>query len=197
MFFSFFRNLKSRIKRSREHRELMHTLQQTAILFETLAKFKSAGLIYYDFRQNIVTIAQVLAEQFLYSDKEWQNFLQQCHLWASYQYSVSEYTRIYSKVQADAEAEAYRAKNEQRPESMRQPLTEAERRLARMRGVSRYDSEHPHTPITPPEIQFVILGAADGKPLAVARQLDGRFETATVPDDEEEADENEDSNDDI
>lgn len=194
--FSFFRNLKSRIKRQREKRDMMHTLQQTAILFETLGKFKSAGLIYYDFRQNIVTIAQVLAEHFIYSDKEWQNFLHQCLLWASYQYSVSEYTRIYTKVQADAEAEAYRVKNEQRPESMRQPLTDAERRLARMRAVSRYDSEHPHTPVTPPEIQFVILGAADGKPLAVARQLNGRFETATVPDEDDEAGDDEDSNDD-
>ena len=97
-------------KAKRADSATMRTLQETALLFETLNKFKSAGLLYFDFRHNIVTIAQALAEHFIYDDEDWQRFLRQCHLWAAYQYSINEYTKMYNKVQADAEAAAYAEK---------------------------------------------------------------------------------------
>ena len=169
----------------------MRTLQETALLFETLNKFKSAGLLYFDFRHNIVTIAQALAEHFIYDDEDWQRFLRQCHLWAAYQYSINEYTKMYNKVQADAEAAAYAEKQASQPQNLKtskpQNLTLEERRAARMAAVAKLDAETAsHRALPIPDLQFLVLGAADGKPICVARQIDGIFHTAVVPDEEEE-----------
>lgn len=166
----------------------MRTLQETAMLFETLNKFKSAGLLYFDFRHNIVTIAQALAEHFIYDDEDWQRFLRQCHLWAAYQYSINEYTKMYNKVQADAEAAAYAAKKAEGATAPTEAaLTPDERRAARMAAVAKLDAETAsHRALPIPDLQFIVLGAADGKPICVARQIDGIFHTAVVPDEEEE-----------
>lgn len=167
-------------------------LEQTALLFEMLNKFKSAGLLYFDFRHHAVTVAQVLAEHFIYDDQEWQHFLRQLHLWAAYQHGISEYTRLYSKVQADGEAVAYREKNLGRPDAERQPLTDAERRLARQRAISAFDAQQAdHRPLPLPDIQFLVLGIADGQPICVSRLLGDRYETAAVPDESEPSDEDE------
>lgn len=165
----------------------MRTLQETALLFETLNKFKSAGLLYFDFRHNIVTIAQALAEHFIYDDEDWQRFLRQCHLWAAYQYSINEYTKMYNKVQADAEAAAYAAKQAEGATAHTEAaLTPDERRAARMAAVAKLDAEtSSHRALPIPDLQFLVLGAADGKPICVARQIDGIFHTAVVPDEEE------------
>lgn len=197
-------------KAKRTDAATMRTLQETALLFETLNKFKSAGLLYYDFRHNIVTIAQALAEHFIYDDEDWQRFLRQCHLWAAYQYSINEYTKMYNKVQADAEAAAWAEKQKREPrgnslgtvanpdgqqatvpegspEGQPAPLTPDERRAARMAAVAKLDAETAsHRALPIPDLQFLVLGAADGKPICVARQIDGIFHTAVVPDEEEE-----------
>lgn len=186
-------------KAKRTDSATMRTLQETALLFETLNKFKSAGLLYFDFRHNIVTIAQALAEHFIYDDEDWQRFLRQCHLWAAYQYSINEYSKMYNKVQADAEAAAYAAKfekfesskgnpsNSQPPQTPLSSLTPDERRAARMAAVAKLDAETAsHRALPIPDLQFLVLGAADGKPICVARQIDGIFHTAVVPDEEEE-----------
>lgn len=182
-------SLRAHLTRRRAKRTdsaIMHTLQETALLFETLNKFKSAGLLYFDFRHNIVTIAQALAEHFIYDDDDWQRFLRQCHLWAAYQYSINEYTKMYNKVQADAEAAAYAEKQAPVTEGSARGLTPDERRAARMAAVAKLDAETAsHRALPIPDLQFLVLGAADGKPICVARQIDGVFHTAVVPDEEE------------
>lgn len=201
---SIFTSIRAHLARRRDKRTdraTMRTLQETALLFETLNKFKSAGLLYFDFRHNIVTIAQALAEHFIYDDEDWQRFLRQCHLWAAYQYSINEYTKMYNKVQADAEAAAWAEKHQTVNNELRadgntltseapshlHTLTPEERRAARMAAVAKLDAETAsHRALPIPDLQFLVLGAADGKPICVARQIDGIFHTAVVPDEEEE-----------
>lgn len=196
---SILSSLRARIARRKAKRTdaaTMRTLQETALLFETLNKFKSAGLLYFDFRHNIVTIAQALAEHFIYDDDDWQRFLRQCHLWAAYQYNINEYTKLYNKVQADAEAAAFAEKQRtvnseqlwsKTTQTVNNGLTPDERRAARMAAVAKLDAETAsHRALPIPDLQFLVLGAADGKPICVARQIDGIFHTDVVPDEEEE-----------
>lgn len=162
-------------------------LAKLCIVFETLNKFKQAGLLYFDFAHHNVTIAQVLAEFYIYNDEEWQRFLHQLHLWAAYQHSINEYTRLYSKARADGEAEAYRQKNQGRDTKDCLPLTDAERQLARLRASQRFDADLAASPVVPlPDVHFYVLGIADGKPIVVARLINGKYETAAVPEVEED-----------
>ena len=159
-------------------------LEAVAVVFEALDRFRKGNLLYVDFKRNAVTISAPLAQLFIYEDKDWQNFLHNLHLWAVCQYNINEYTRNYNKLMADAEAEAYHNKNMQRAEADRQPLTDAERRLARMRAAASFDSSKADHRSTLPNLQFVVIGAIDGEPLAVARLKDGVYETLPVPDHE-------------
>lgn len=152
---------------------MMRNLQAVAVVFETLNKFRNASLLYVDFKRNVVSIAQVLAEQFIYDDKTWQKFLGDIHLWAVYQFSVAEYTKKFNEIKANAEARAYK----ENPN-----LTDADRALAKMRAVSQMDSEYGGKPVQLPNLQFVVLGVADGAPIVVAKLINGRYETASVPD---------------
>lgn len=161
-------------------------LSRLCIVFETLNKFKQAGLLYFDFVHHNVTIAQALAEFYIYSDEEWQRFLHQLHLWAAYQHSINEYTRLYNKSRADGEAAAYREKNQGRDPKDYLPLTDAERSLARLRASQRFDADRAASPVVPlPDVHFYVLGIADGKPIVVARLIDGKYETAAVPNTDE------------
>ena len=180
-----FKSIIERRRKRKEERAMMHTLEGLAVIFETLNAWRRAGLLYVDFKRNTVTIAQILAEYFLYEDKSWQKFLGDIHRWAVYEFSVMEYTRQFNKVKADAEAAAYAEKN--RGNELKSDLTDAERKIARMRAVSEFDATYQHDSTnTLPDLQFVVLGIADGSPIIVARQIDGRYEMAAVPDKEEE-----------
>lgn len=186
---NFFRNLFHRQPKTAQqqpavtHRKIdTQQLQALAVVFEALDRFKRGNLLYVDFKRRSVTISAALAELFIYDDQEWQNFLHNLHLWTICQYNISDYTRNYTKAMANAEAEAFRSKNQQTPDANRQPLTDAERKLARMRAAARFDDEQRDRRSTIPDLQFVVIGAADGEPLVVARLLDGRYETLPVPD---------------
>lgn len=169
-----FKKIADRRRRKKEADRLMRSLQELSVVFETLNKFRQARLLYVDFKRNTVTIAQSLAEFYIYDEEAWQNFLRQLNLWATYEYSVMEYTKQFSKVKADAEAAAFREKGS--------ALDDGEKHIARMRAVAAYDAEQGGRSVALPEIQFVVLGAADGEPICVARLINGRFETAVVPD---------------
>lgn len=167
---------KPAIRRSIDTRQL----EALAAVFEALDRFRKGNLLYVDFKRKSVTIAAALAELFIYDDQEWQNFLHNLHLWTICQYNISDYKRNYTRAMADAEAEAFRNKNEQTPDADREPLTEAERKLARMRAAATFDQEQRDRRTTMPDLQFVVIGAFDGEPLVVARLLDGRYETLPV-----------------
>lgn len=169
----FFARVNVRARKRRENKELIHNLQSVALVFETLNKFRNASMLYVDFKRNTVTIAQVLAEQFIYNDKDWQRFLGDVHLWAVYQFSVAEYTKKFNEAKANAEAKAYKDKPD---------LSEADRALAKMRAVAQLDAEYGGKQMDLPNIQFVVLGIADGAPIVVAKLINGRYETASVPD---------------
>lgn len=167
----FCNRVKTRAEHSKQNRITMHTLQELAVVHETLNKFRNAGLLYVDFKHNNVTISQDLASQFLFNDADWQKFLNQIHMWAVFQLSVSEYTRMFRECQADAEAKAYK----ENPD-----ITEGERRLARMQAVSKFDAEHGGKHMNVPDMNFYVLSSQDNTPIIVAKRINGRFESAAV-----------------
>lgn len=169
----FFSRVNVRAQKRRENKEMMRNLQAVAVVFETLNKFRNASMLYVDFKRNTVTIAQALAEQFIYDDRTWQKFLGDVHLWAVYQFSVAEYTKKFNEAKANAEAKAYKANPD---------LTEADRALAKMKAVAQMDMEYGGKQMQLPNLQFVVLGVADGAPIVVAKLINGRYETASVPD---------------
>lgn len=171
---AFFRQVNANVENRRKNRRMFNDLQRVAVVHETLNKFRSAGLLYVDYKHKNVTIAQSLAEYFIYSEAEWQNFLKQLHQWAVFQFSVNEYTRLFREVQANAEHEAYKANPD---------IDESGRRLARLKAVSKFDHEHGGKIMTDiPDMQFYVIGIEGGEPLLVSRLINGKYETATIGD---------------
>lgn len=167
----YFRSVKRRADAKAENRRAMRNIEQIALVHETFNTFRRGGLLYVDFAHQTVTIAQLLATQFIYDPESWDNFLSNLHLWAITQYQISEYTRLYTKAQADAEAAAYkRNKN----------LSPMERKAVKLEAAAAFDAEYGQRNIQCPDLQFVVLGMADGKPMLVARILDGKYETVPV-----------------
>ena len=169
----YFKSVKHRADARREHRRAMQTIAQVALVHETFNSFRRAGLLFIDFKRQVVTIAQLVASQYIYDPEEWQTFLSNLHLWAVTQYQIAEYTRLYTQAQADAEAKAYKQNKN---------LTPSERKLAKMEAAARFDEEHADKNIQCPDLQFVVLGMADGQPMLVARMRDKTYETLPVPD---------------
>lgn len=167
----FCTRVQKRAEQNRSSKEMLHTLEELAVVHETLNKFRSAGLLYVDFKHNNVTISISLAEQFLFDDVYWQRFLNQVYGWAVFQYGVSEYSRMFRECKANAEALAYKANPN---------LTESEKTLAKMQAVAKFDAEHGGKHMTVPDLQFYVIGL-DNDPVIVARLINGRFETASVP----------------
>lgn len=146
-------------------------LLKIAVIFETLDKFRKGGLIHIDMKRKTVTISSVLSNFFLYDDEQWQNFLHQCHLWATYEFSVEAYRRAFSKTLADAEAKANKENGV--------ALDYDQRRVVRMQAAEAFDADKEVEKC--PDLNFVVIGATeDNKPLLVARYLDGRYKTLSV-----------------
>lgn len=179
---NFIKRFFEQRRKKRQAVQVKHTLEQLSLIHETFGMYRKSGLLYVDFKRNTVTIAQILAEYFIYNDDDWQRFLKQLYHWAVYEYSVNEYTRLFNKAKADAEAEANKAKRAEAAEKndTELSLTEAERQIAKMRAASKFDSEYGGRPVAVPDLQFIVLGIADGKPLCVAQLVNGKFETAVV-----------------
>ena len=163
---------KTKAKKSKSAQFDIESLTQLASVFEILDKFRKSNLLHIDFKRNTVTISSVLSQFFIYDDSTWQNFLRQLHLWATFEYSVSAYRRAYTKAMADAEAQAFNETGEM--------LDYDARKVKRMEAAERFDPEKEVEKC--PDLQFVVLGATDdNKPLLVARYLNGRYVSASVP----------------
>lgn len=168
----YFRSVKHRADARRDNRRLTKSLEQVALVHETLNSFRRAGLIYIDFKRQIVTVAQIVASQYIYEPEAWQTFLSNLHLWAVTQYQISEYSRLYTQAQADAEAKAFKQNKH---------ITLAERKVVKMEAAARFDDEQAERNIQCPDLQFVVLGMTDGLPMLVARMRNGTYETLPVP----------------
>ena len=170
--------IKSWVKSRKEHRrsrkifrQQMKQMSAVAVVHETLNKFRQAGLLYIDLKRNNITISAALANFYIGNPTDWQNFLEHLRQWAVFQYSVSEYVRLYNKTILDAAAEA-RAKQNSDSEDVSR---------AKFEAAERFDSSEVSQKTKMPDFQFIVLGAADGEPLVVARFVDGRYITAPVP----------------
>lgn len=163
---------RERRQRRKQFNEQLRTMRALTVVFETLNKFKQAGLLYVDFKRQNVTISNVLASFYIYDDAAWRNFLSNVHRWVVYQYSVNDYVRRYTKMQADAEAKA-------KAESTL--YDEDDKQATRMDAAARFDEESVQSS-TIPDLQFIVLGAANGRPIVVARLINGEYVTDAVPD---------------
>lgn len=170
---SWFATKKERRAKRKSDRAQMMLLKKTAVVFETLNKFKDAGLIYLDFKHKNVTISNVVASMFIYNESDWQNFLHNVHSWVVYQYSISEYVRLFHKTKADAEATAYEKNH---------AISHNERQRVRIEAAETFDIDQVRERTIIPDLNFIVIGASDGKPIVVARLIDGVYETAPVPD---------------
>lgn len=195
---SFLQRIKSRFSSGSgssdakvSRREQIRTLEAIAVVFETLDKFAEGNLIYYDKPRQMVVISHVLANFYLYDEKDWQTFLGNVHQWAVFKYTSEEYARIYNKAMADAESKAYAsrvASGSSSPQTPFDPLASSQpqtgladnRRLARLQAAATFDDTYAAEQIHVPDMQFVIINEQDGKPIVVASRKDGRYETYPV-----------------
>lgn len=187
-----FDKFKSRFLRRKSgqpsRREQMRTLEDIAVLFETLDKFAEGNLIYYDEQRQMVVISHVLANFYLYNETNWQVFLGNVYHWAVFKYTSQEYARLYNKAMADAEAKAYAASNPSNSQPPYDPFDSSERRslladnrrIARMQAAAAFDDAHAAEQIHVPDMQIVIINEQDGQPIVVAARKDGRYETYPV-----------------
>lgn len=171
--FNWFKKRKEHKRKRKEQNSQYRQMQAIAVVFETLNKFKQSGLLYVDFKLGNVTISNTLAQFYVDDEAVWQNFLHNVHQWAVYQYSVNEYVRLYHKATADAEAKAY---------AHNHAITSEERAAVRMKAAETFDDDQVRKQASVPDLQFIVLGASDGRPLVVAKLINGKYETASVPD---------------
>lgn len=169
---TFLSERKERKNRTRDNEQQMQLLKQVAVLHETFNKFKEAGLIYVDVKHKNVTISNVLASFYIDNEEDWQNFLHNVHGWVVYQYSISEYVRLFHKAKADAEARAYENNH---------AISQAERMQVKMQAAETFDIDQQRERTVIPDLQFIVLGASDGKPIIVARLINGVYDTSSVP----------------
>lgn len=170
--FNWFKKRKETNRKRKEQNAQYRQMQAIAVVFETLNKFKQSGLLYVDFKHGNVTISNTLAQFYVGDEAVWQNFLHNVHQWAVYQYSVSEYVRLYHKAQADAEAKAY---------AHNHAITSEERAAVRMKAAETFDDEQVQKQAPVPDLQFIVLGASDGRPIVIAKRVNGEYITAPVP----------------
>lgn len=149
--------------------------------FELFNTFRQAGLLYYDYTRNNVTIALDLARYYLFTDNKevWPQFLAMVERWASMQYSIALYNRGRTKHMADAESKAYR----ENPN-----ITDSEKRAVRIEASDEYHQSVFDKKIEVPLFQYYVLGVMSGKPILVARRVKDpatgltTFRTEPIPD---------------
>lgn len=162
----------------------LRSLQQLAIMFEILDKFRKARLIYIDFRPEhmSVTISMFLAQHYIFDEDPavWAKFLSQCELWATFQYNVNVYNRSKSKFMADYQSKAYADNPDMEPEDVA---------AMKMEAAEIFHRQINENPDPVPPFTFYVLGATtDAAPLLVARRLTdpdtgaSEFRTLPVPD---------------
>ena len=188
--------------------ETENGLLRLATVFETLNKFRKAGLLYVDFKHNAVTIEQGLAEQFLFGNADLTATAgvsaptadgagASAHTaaapsasddsqWQGFLHNLQSWAHYefagseYTRQRTKlmADAEA-RAYAEAKDKSA---FDESARQLAKMRAVAQLDQTLAEHPTQIPDLHYYVIGT-DG-PILVARLIaqQHRFVTASVKD---------------
>lgn len=157
----YFRERKQQRQQQLEAEQLKSQMLQLATLIETLDLFERNQLLHRH-QNGTILIANLLAQQYLYDDAQWQQFLHNLAAWGRYHYLQQRYNTLYVQALADAEHQAAIRKGNGTP----QALNPDERAEARMQAAVNFDSFYgAGDTIKVPPFIFLVLGAADGHPI--------------------------------